>query len=122
MRGWPPGADGYAGSLSCVREVSAVSGDCFALTRRVLDQLGGFSPYYANNSSKAVDFSIRVVSRGLHNLCTPRVVMRHQERAGRDGQRDALDKLLLLDVWEPLIKKGDPFHNRNFAQIAPGYQ
>jgi len=122
MYGWQPGADGYAGSLSCVREVSAVSGDCYAVTRRVLDDLGGLSPYYASDHYQAVDFSLRASSRGLRDLCTPRVIVRHRGPALRDAQRDALDELLLADAWDPLIKKGDPFHNRNFDQVAPGYR
>jgi len=122
MRRLQPGADGYAGSLSCVREVSAVPGDCYAVTRAVWGLLGGLSPYYAGDHYQAVDFSIRASSRGLRNLCTPRVVVRHRGPALRDGRSDALDELLLADAWEALIKKGDPYHNRNFAQVAPGYR
>jgi GT2 family glycosyltransferase len=122
MRRLQPGADGYAGSLSCVREVSAAPGDCYAVTRAVWGLLGGLSPYYAGDDYQAVDFSLRAFSRGLRNLCTPRVVVRHRGPALRDGRSDALDELLLADAWEALIEKGDPFHNRNFAQVAPGYR
>jgi len=120
MHGWQPGTDGYAGSLSCVREVSAVPGDCYAVTRRVSDDLGGLNPFYATDYYQAVDLSIRAFSKGLRNLCTPRVLARHREPALSDAQRDALDGLLLADAWEPVIGRGDPFHNRNFEQVAPG--
>ena len=120
MKGLQPGTDGYAGSLSCAREVSAVPGDCYAVTRSVCALLGGLSPYYAGDHYQAVDLSLRASSRGLRNLCTPRVVVRHRGPALRDGRRDALDELLLADAWEALIKKGDPFHNRNFAAVAAG--
>jgi GT2 family glycosyltransferase len=122
MYGAQPGGDGYAGSLSCVREVSAVSGDCYAVTRAVLGDLGGLSPYLATDHYQAIDLSIRAFSGGLRNLCTPRVLVRHRGPALRDGPRDALDELLLADAWDPLIKKGDPFHRRNFGQVAPGYR
>ncbi len=122
MRRRQPGTDGYAGSLSCVREVSAVPGDCYAVARRAWGILGGLSPYYAGDHYQAVDYSLRASSRGLRNLCTPRVVVRHRGPILRDGPRDALDRLLLADTWDAVLKKGDPFHNRNFVQVAPGYR
>ena len=122
MKGWRPESDGYAGSLSCVREVSAVSGDCYAISRSVLDELGGLCPYVTGSRHQALDLSLRSVSAGLRNLCTPRVAVRHRTPARSAGQFDALDELLLMDAWELLFKEGDPFHNRNFQQIAPGYQ
>ena len=132
MQGRQPGTDGYAGSLSCAREVSAVSGDCYALARPVLAVLGALSPYYASDQYQAVDLSLRACAKGLRNLCTPRVVVRRRGAALRDAARDgwrdapaapdALDALLLADAWEPLLAKGDPFHNRNFAQAVPGYE
>ena len=133
MQGRQPGTDGYAGSLSCVREVSAVPGDCFALARPLVALLGPLSPYYAGDGLQAIDFSLRASSKGLRNLCTPRVVVRRRGPALGDGQRDgqrdgrrdapdALDALLLADAWGPLLAKGDPFHNRNFAPGAPGYE
>ncbi len=122
MRGWQPDVDGYAGSLSCVREVSAVSGECFAVTRRVLDDLGGLNPYFASDYFQGVDLSIRAHSRGLRNLCTPRVVVRHLGAISDSDHPDRLDQLLFSSAWGPLVDKGDPFHNRNFLPIAPGYQ
>ncbi len=122
MAGWQPGSDGYAGSLSCVREVSAVPGDCWAVARRTLDDLGGLSPYFAGDHHQTVDLSLRALSAGLRNLCTPRVVVRHRRAAASESQSEPLDELLLADAWEPLIKKGDPFHNCNFEQVSPGYQ
>ena len=122
MRGWSADGDGYAGSLSCAREVMAVPGDCLAFRQELLSDLGGFDPYLASDHCQAVDLSLRASLRGLRNLFTPRVIVRHSSRTGRVVLRDTLDGLLLCDTWEPLIKRGDPYHNRNFRQVAPGYQ
>jgi GT2 family glycosyltransferase len=121
MSGWQPGTDGYCGSLSCVREVSSVPGDCFALTRDALDKLGGLNPYLAANHYQAVDLSLRALSAGMRNLCTPRVLVRHRGSRPGDQDHDALDALLLCDAWRPLLLEGDPYHNRNFKQESPGY-
>ena len=40
MRGFPRDSDGYAGSLSCAREVSAVTGACLLMTKEDYDNLG----------------------------------------------------------------------------------
>jgi GT2 family glycosyltransferase len=121
MRGWPADADGYAGSLSCAHEVTAVAGDCFAVTSNRLSDLGGFNPYFASEYHQAVDLSIRASASGLRNLFTPRVIVLHSTKTYAKARDTALDTLLLADVWEPIIKRGDPFHNRNFRQVAPGY-
>jgi len=121
MYGWQPGADGYAGSLSCVREVSAVPGACFAVKREVLSDLGGLNPYFATDHYQAADLSIRAFSKGLRNLCTPRVTLRRLGPVASDGEASALDRLLLLDAWDPVIKRGDPFCNPDLGQVAPRY-
>ena len=122
MRGWPADADGYAGSLSCAHEVTAVAGDCFAIKRDRLSDLGGLDPYFASAHYQAVHLSIRASASGLLNLFTPRVIVRHSAKTNAKARDNALDILLLADVWERLIKRGDPFHNRNFRQVAPGYR
>ncbi len=116
----------FAGSLSCAREVSAVSGDCWAVARRTLDDLGGLNSYFADEAIQTADFSLRALTAGMRHLCTPRVVVRHRMSAPQSGDpggaADALDRLLLADAWEPLAKEGDAFHNPNFQQTSPGYQ
>lgn len=107
MNGWRAGSDGYAGSLSCVREVSAVSGSCLAFTRGVLDSLGGLDPFYASAYYQAVDLSVRALAAGHRNLCTPRVLVRHRASPPPDDDSLTLDRLLLLDAWEPLMTAGD---------------
>ncbi len=109
MRGWPVTSDGYAGSLSCTREVSVVPGSCYAISRAVLAGLGGLDPNFSSVWYQAADLSLRARSRGLRNLCTPRVVVRRRQPATADRVRDGLDRLLLLDAWQALVERGDPY-------------
>jgi len=119
LLGWHPDTDGHAGSLSCVREVSAVGGTCYAVARRVLDDLGGPNPYYATDDYQAVDFSLRAMSRGLKNLCTPRARVRRMQVAESDVAGRTLDELLLRDAWDPVLRAGDPFWNVNLIGLLP---
>jgi len=117
--GWRRESDGHAGSLSCVREISAVPGECFAVGRQVLEDLGGLDPYYATDLGQAVDLSVRALSRGLRNLCTPRVALRRRGPVVGQGDDEELDRLILLDVWGQLISKGDPYYSPSFVRADP---
>jgi GT2 family glycosyltransferase/predicted O-methyltransferase YrrM len=109
--GHPAESDGYAGSLAVVREVSAVSGQCFAISRKDLTELGGLNPYFATDYYQVADLSIRASSRGLRNLCTPRVRVMCPDPAEQHPNGSVLDRLLLGDAWAAVLRKGDPFWN-----------
>jgi GT2 family glycosyltransferase len=110
MRGYPPDADGYAGSLACTREVSAVTGACLLVRRELYEELGGLDAHFAIHYQD-VDLCLRIRRRGLRNLFTPRSVLIHHESASRGAQYDHLDRALLLDRWADTIARGDPYYN-----------
>ena len=103
MRGFPAAADGYAGSLSCTREVSAVTGACLAIgrgplrggrrVRRALrDALPGRRPLPAAPAARAAEpvhaARSRAARRGRHprgplRPARPRASAR---RLGRDDR------------------------------------
>ena len=68
MRGWDPAEDGYAGSLSCARDVSAVSGAAALISRAKLTELGGFSGAFATGELAWVELSVRAAAAGLRNV------------------------------------------------------
>ena len=112
MRRFPIGVDGYAGSLICAREVSAVTGACLMIRKSLFREVGGFNPHFFT-AYQDVDLCLRLRGRGLRIISTPRVVLLHHESISRQNYYDMIDRMLLLDLWEPVIEQGDPYYNPN---------
>ena len=109
MRGFPADSDGYAGSLSTPREVSAVTGACLAIRRETFEQVGGFREAYGTHYQD-VDLCLRLRRAGLRIVCTPEARLHHHESPSRGSAYDFLDRLLLLDTWGDAIAAGDPYY------------
>ena len=121
MRGFPANADGYAGSLSCAREVSAVTAACLLIRRGLFLDLGGFDEHFATHYQD-VDLCLRIRRSGRRILYTPRAVLRHHEGATRGAQYDQLDRALLLDAWGDTIARGDPYYNASLSLSGADYE
>jgi len=121
MRGLHQDSDGYAGSLSCAREVSAVSGECMMISSASLSEVGGLVKFYETQLFQGADFALRAFTMKRRNIVTPRARLR---KTGRIEQAPAgwnLDLALFCDRWNPLAKGGDPYYNPNFELTSPGY-
>jgi GT2 family glycosyltransferase len=112
MRGFPIGVDGYAGSLACAREVSAVTGACMMIRKSLFHEIGGFNEHFFT-AYQDVDLCLRLRERGLRLICTPRALVVHHESVSRQSYYDMIDRMLLLDQWESVIERGDPYYNPN---------
>jgi O-antigen biosynthesis protein len=122
MRGRHPAEDGYAGSLGCTREVTAVSAEGMMVTRRLFLDLGGFERHYSGPLFRGADLSLRAGRSGKRNICNPRAVLRRRIKSSAAvAAREQLDRDLLLDTWSDLIAKGDHFHNPNFILTGSGF-
>ncbi|MFM7207221.1 MAG: glycosyltransferase [Planctomycetaceae bacterium] len=106
MRRFPADADGYAGSLSCPREVSAITGACLAMRREVFERLGGWNGLYATHYQD-VDLCLRLRRAGLRCVFTPQARLVHHESPSRGERYDFLDRLLLIDTWRDELAGGD---------------
>jgi GT2 family glycosyltransferase len=118
MNGWDADADGYAGSLSCTREVAAVAGHCFMISRDLLNELGGLS-YLTNGVLAGADLSLRAHVRSKRNLCTPRVVFRYS--GPRSEEAAPIEQIAFVDAWQNVLTQGDPYHNPNFSLSGSGF-
>ena len=112
MRGFSPKGDGYLGSLSCAREVSAITAACLMMRKSLFDELGGFDENFST-MYQDVDLCLRVRERGLRIIWTPRAILLHHESISRSKYYDTADRDRLLQRWDEVIKRGDPYYNPN---------
>jgi len=114
MRNYPVDCDGYAGSLTCAREVSAVTAACMMVKKSLFWDVGGFNEHYSI-IYQDVDLCLKFISRGYRIIVNPRVVITHYECSTRDKYGyDFIDRNLLLDQWSEIIENGDKYYNKNF--------
>jgi O-antigen biosynthesis protein len=116
----PENSDGYAGSLSCAREVSAVTAACLMTRRDVFEGVAGFNEHFFT-AYQDVDLCLKIRRSGKRIIFNPHVKMIHHESLSRGSYYDFVDRNLLLDYWEPMIKAGDPYYNVNFDVQACDY-
>lgn len=112
MRGFPLDADGYAGSLACAREVSAVTAACMMIRKSLFEEIGGFNEHFFT-AYQDVDLCLRLQAQGLRIIYTPQAKVVHHEWTSRKTYYDMVDRMLLLDQWEEIIERGDPYYNRH---------
>ncbi len=114
MRGFPTNHDGYAGSLVCAREVSAVSRDCLMVSRKNFKMVGGFNEHFFSDYQD-VDLCLKLRKKGKRIVFTPRTVLiNHESAKHRQENYDLVDYMLLLDQWQIDMDMGDPYYNLNF--------
>jgi hypothetical protein len=121
MQGLPADSDGYAGSLSCAREVSCVSGECLMISRQRLEAMGGQVRLYQDSLYDGADLSLRAYTAGLRNIVNPRVILRRLTKE-KTADGCTLDRALFADRWDAMAKLGDRFYNPSFGLTSPGYQ
>jgi len=114
LRGIPGDADGYAGSLSCAREVTAVTAACLMLRRELFLSLGGLNEHFFT-AYQDLDLCLRIRDQKKRIIFTPQARFVHRESVSRGKYYDFVDRNLLLDYWEPLIKQGDPYYNPHLS-------
>src|SRR5262249_36496470 len=117
MRGWDALSDGYAGSLACAREVSAITGACALIRRDQLERLGCFPPAFQSSRFAWLDPSFRALSEGLRTVVPPQSVA---VRCATPAEPiSALDDLLLSDVWHEVLVGKDPYDTELLGRSHP---
>lgn len=114
MRGLKPQGDGYAGSLSCAREISTAWADVVLLRRSAIASLLPPKPVYLTADFFVADLTLRATRAGLRALCVPYVRARQPARV-ENNEDHRLDALLFQDHWagKDVV---DPFYNPNFIE------
>ncbi len=102
------------------RNMIAVTGACFLVSRANFDALGGFDENHTvvNND---LDFCLRAVARGLAVVFTPHTRLIHHELASRAHLPDQFDTSRFDAAWRTRLLLGDPFHNPRLARDRDDY-
>lgn len=86
--------EGQQDDLLLVRQVSAVTGACLAVSREKYLAVGGMDEEHFRVAYNDVDFCLKLGAAGLRNVFTPHARLRHHESASRgsdfSGERFAL--------------------------------
>ncbi len=121
MRGFPADSDGYHGSLSCSREVAALTAACLMVRTADYWAVGGMRECLATIYND-LDFCLRLRRSGRALLYAASVRMTHHESVSRGSDYDVLERSLILDAYGPDIARGDPYYNPNFSRNSPDYR
>ena len=112
---------GYMGRLCYVQNMTAVTGACLMVKKKIYDELGGLDESFAV-SLNDVDFCLRVRKAGYLNVFTPFAELYHYESASRgsdtEGERAARyneESERFREKWRKELEEGDPYYNPNFS-------
>lgn len=120
-----PAADpGYMGRALLAQELSAVTGACLLVRRRLFEAVGGLDERYAS-AFNDIDFSLRVGETGHGIVYVPQAELHHHELqtfgghyAGARAADKAPDVRRMRARWAGVCAD-DPFYNPNLS-LLPG--
>lgn len=109
--------------LNVKRAVSAVSSLCFMIRTDTFYNAGCFDETIKNPDA-AVEFSLRLMRRGLYNIYDPSAVLIHYNGLD-EWERSEADEMRMYDTLRSMLITGDPYYSLNYdysvstPKIAP---
>jgi glycosyltransferase involved in cell wall biosynthesis len=123
-RGRLRGEAGYMMRAALVQSLSALPGDCFAVSRALFESAGGFDAAF-DRAFHDIDFCLRVARDGRRNLYTPFAGFRAEADAillpacdAASLARFPAEAALLRERWGDVLA-ADPAYNPNLSLAAP---
>ena len=110
---------GYFARIITQQNYSAVTGACMMMKKQVFEEIGGFDEKL-KVAFNDVDLCLRIQKKGYLIVYNPYAKLYHYESKTR-GKEDTPDKIhrlneesaILKERWGKLLKKGDPYYNKN---------
>ena len=126
-RGFDGDAPGYFGRLAYAQNVTAVTGACLMIPRRVYEAVHGLDESFAV-AFNDVDLCMRVREAGYLVVFTPFAELTHYEFTSR-GQEDTPEKQArflseterFTDRWAKELAQGDPYYNVNLTRTKEDF-
>ena len=112
---------GYMGRLCYAQNVTAVTGACLMVKKRLFEEVGGLDETFAV-SLNDVDFCLKLREKGLLNVFTPFAELFHYESisrglddSGEKAERYNRESEMFREKWKEMLEAGDPYYNPNFS-------
>lgn len=123
----PRERSGYMHKAAIIQDLSAVTAACMMVKRQVFDEVQGFEEQLSV-AFNDVDFCLRVREKQYLVVYDPYVELYHYESKSR-GAEDSKEKVhrfqseieFMRCRWETLLKKGDPYYNKNLSLVKWNY-
>ena len=99
------------------RNVLAVTGACMAISRKTIEQIGGFDESFIICGSD-VEICVRAYENGLFNRYDANVKLYHLESKSRDSYIPEVDFQRSYECYTPYRENVDPFFNINLDNTS----
>lgn len=121
LRGQPGETAGYQAKALLQQECSAVSGRCLMISRRCLEETGGFDPALPAYGYADLDLCLKLKKAGYRIVLDPGVIFCEREQTAA-AQKDPEAERYLLDKWGAEQFCEDPFYNINLSQKENNFE
>lgn len=109
----PADLPGYVGTVSVVRNYSAVTAACMMVPKSVFEEVGGFDEENLGVVYNDVDLCLRLRERGYRIVYTPYAELCHHESVSRGGGTSE-EARYMRERWGDTLD-ADPYYNPNFS-------
>lgn len=117
-----PDGDNHYYTDNINRNVSACTGACLMVDKKVFEEVGGFDEENLRIAFNDIDLCLKMQKKGYKIVYNPFSVLFHYESKSR-GYEDTPEKKLryqkehnfMIDKWGPLLKN-DPYYNPNLTK------
>ena len=118
---------GYMGRLCYTQNVTAVTGACLMVAKKLYDEVGGLDEGFAV-SLNDVDLCLKLRKAGYLNIFTPFAELYHFESVSRGlddngerAERYNKESEHFREKWAKELEAGDPYYNPNFSLDRSDY-
>lgn len=113
---------GHFNRLNCIQNISAVTGALLMVKKSLYLSLGGLNEEAYSVALNDVDFCLRLMEKGYHNIFTPFCEAYHYESVSR-GYEDTPERKERFEGeiahfrkrWKSFLDAGDPYYNKNLT-------
>jgi len=121
-RGFRRGETGSLSRLKVVQNLSAVTGACMMIPRKIYKEMNGMDESFLV-AMNDVDLCLRIRQKGYLIVFTPFAELYHFEsksrgsdETGRNRERYQEESTRFRERWQEVYLKGDPYYNPNLTR------